>query len=285
MLSWIGRPANPPSQLIVDEIADEPRVAPELRRSIPGHLIHCRGKPWIKRIGCPSPPQFTVQPERHAVRQAMYRPQFRLAPIADRVKPPRHEPTHRFFLPALSPIRTKFALKVSSIEVEGATMIERAVALGPHTGTVVSLAPVGGKLSTRRRKVAKHKLATVDIGFPSERNHVHPDREEAVAVRRHEPPSPITLFGSEEAGRAKASGVQKPAEAVALREIGEPLRECALFLVPFGTEHLDGAHLLRPLTRQELAEAVDDAVVGAVIRLDVQRPDHERSRARWTQQP
>ena len=35
---------------------------------------------------------------------------------------------------------------------------------------------------------------------------------------------------------AKAAGVQKPAEAVALGETGKPLRECALFLVPFRAE-------------------------------------------------
>jgi hypothetical protein len=54
-------------------------------------------------------------------------------------------------------------------------MIIRAVALGPQTATVVALAPVRGKLAIRHRQIAKHKLATVDISFPGERNYVHAD--------------------------------------------------------------------------------------------------------------
>jgi hypothetical protein len=69
----------------------------------------------------------------------------------------------------------EFSLKVSGVEVERATMVEKAVALGPQTATVVALAPVRSELSIRRRQIAKHKLATVDVGFPGERNHVHPD--------------------------------------------------------------------------------------------------------------
>ena len=86
-------------------------------------------------------------------------------------------------------------------------MIEHAVAPGPQTATIVVLAPVRRKLTIGRRQIAKHKLAAVDIGFAGRRGHVHPDREERIALGRHEPPSPVTLFGSEEAGRAKAANV------------------------------------------------------------------------------
>jgi len=55
------------------------------------------------------------------------------------------------------------------------TVIECAAGLGPQTATVVALAPVRGKLSIGRRQIAKHKLAALDIGISSERNHIHPD--------------------------------------------------------------------------------------------------------------
>ena len=44
MFPRIGQPAPPPSQLVVDKIADEPRVAPETRRSVTRHLIRSRGE-------------------------------------------------------------------------------------------------------------------------------------------------------------------------------------------------------------------------------------------------
>src|SRR5215469_18572181 len=194
MFLRIGGPAPAPSQLVVDEIADEPRIALETRRSVPRHFIRSRGKLRIEGVGYSSPPTVALQPERHGVRQAMHRPQLGLAPIADGIEPPSLEPPCRLLAPALAPIRTEFALKVSGVEVEGATMIERAVGAGPQTGTVVSFAPVRGKLSIRRRQLAKHELAAVDIGFPSKRNHIHPDREEGIALWGHEPPSRVTLL-------------------------------------------------------------------------------------------
>src|SRR5262249_54447793 len=195
MFSRIGRPAPPPSQLVVDEIADEPRAAPEARRGGPRHLICSRGKARIEGVRYSSPPKLPLQPKPHGVGQAIHCPQLLLAPIAEGVESPSLEPPCCLIAPALAPIRTEFALKVSGVEVEGATMIERAVAPGPQTATVVALAPVRGKLSIRRRKIAKHKLAAVDIGFPSKRNHIHPDREESIALGGNKPPSPVTPFG------------------------------------------------------------------------------------------
>ena len=215
----------------------------------------------------------------------MHCPQIGFAPITDGVEPPGFEPLRRLLAPALAPIGAEFALEVSGVKIEGVTMVERAVALGPQTATVVALAPVRGKLSIRRRQIAKHKLAAVDIGFPSESNHVHPDREEGIALGGDEPPSPVTLFGTEEAGRAKTAGPQKPTEAIAPRGVGEPLRDRARFLGTFGTEHLGRTHLLRPLTQKELTETVDDAVIGGAIRLDARRSDDERLGGRWTWHP
>ena len=205
----------------------------------------------------------------------MHGPQTRLAPIADGVEPPGFEPLHRLLAPALAPIRAEFALEVSGVKVEGATMIERAAGLRPQSATVVVLAPMRGKLSIRRRQIAEHKLTTVDIGFPSERNHVHPDREEAIALGGDEPPSPVTLLGTEEARRTKAAHLRKPTEAVAPRALGQPLRDCVRFLGSFGAEYLGRTHLLRPRTRKELAEAVDDAFIGGAIRLDARRFDEQ----------
>src|ERR1700730_3546327 len=210
----MGRRAPPPRQLIVDEIADQPRVAAELRRSVPRGRVRGHGKPRIERIRHSPPPELALQPERHGVGQAMHGPQIRLAPIANGVEPPGFEPLHRLLAPALAPIRAEFALEVSGVKVEGATMIERAAGLRPQSATVVVLAPMCGKLSIRRRQIAEHRRATVDIGFPSERNHVHPDREEAIALGGDEPPSPVTLLSTEEARRAKTANLRKPTEAV-----------------------------------------------------------------------
>jgi hypothetical protein len=211
--------------------------------------------------------------------------QIRLAPIANGVEPPGFEPLRRLLTPALAPISAEFALEVGGVKIEGATMIERALGLGPQPAAVVVLAPVRGKLSIRRWQIAKHKLAAGDIGFPSERNHIHPDREEAIAIGGDEPPSPVTLFGPEEAGRSKTAGLQKPTEAVAPRGVGKPLRDCARFLGTFGPEHLGRAHLLRPLARKELTETVHDPVIRGAIGLDARRSDDERLGSRWTRHP
>src|SRR5260370_24665576 len=140
----------------------------------------------------------------------MQGPKIRRAQIADGVEPPGFEPLHRLLAPALAPIRTEFALEVSGVKVEGATMIECAAGLRPQSATVVVLAPMRSKLSIRRRQIAEHRLATVDIGFPSERNHVHSDREESIALGGDEPPSPVTLLRAEAARRAKAAHLRNP---------------------------------------------------------------------------
>src|SRR4029077_8541347 len=117
------------------------------------------------------------------------------------------------------------------------------------------------------------------------RNTPHPNEEKPMAPGGKDPPPPATLFGTEEAGRAKAAGLQKPTEAIAPRGLGEPLRDRTCFLTTFGTEHPRRTHLLRPLTREELAESVHYAIIGGAIRFNARHPDDERSRVRWTRYP
>jgi hypothetical protein len=83
-------------------------------------------------------------------------------------------------------------------------MIEQPTGFRPQAVAVVALAPVPSKLTMRRRQVAKHKLAAVDVGCPNQRNHIHPDRKEGVTLGRDEPPSPVAPLSSKEARWAKA---------------------------------------------------------------------------------
>src|SRR5215472_17296691 len=160
----------------------------------------------------------------------MHCPQIGLAPIADGVKSPGFKAPHRLVAPALVPVRAEFALKVGCVKVEGATMIERAAGLGPQTAAVVVLVPVSRELALLWRQVAEHELAALDIGCSGQPNHVHPDREEAMTLGGNEPPSPVQPLSAKEAGCAKTAGLQNPAEAIAPRGIGKPLRDRARFL-------------------------------------------------------
>jgi hypothetical protein len=61
----------------------------------------------------------------------MRHPQIGLTPISDGVEAPGFEPMHRLLAPELAPMRAEFSLEVSGVKVEGATMVERAIALRP----------------------------------------------------------------------------------------------------------------------------------------------------------
>src|SRR5215470_8518881 len=119
------------------------------------------------------------------------------------------------------------------------------------------LTPVSRELAFLWRQVAEHELAAFDIGCSGEPNHVHPDREGAMTLGGNEPPSPVPPLSAEEAGCAKTAGLQNPAEAIAPRGIGKPLRDRARFLGTPCAQYLCRVLLLRRLTLIKLTKAVD----------------------------
>jgi hypothetical protein len=60
----------------------------------------------------------------------MHPPQIGVAPIADRVEPPGHQPVRCLLTPPPAPFGAEFAFEVGGIKIEGVTMIEGAAALG-----------------------------------------------------------------------------------------------------------------------------------------------------------
>src|SRR5260370_9112387 len=74
----------------------------------------------------------------------------------------------------------------------------------------------------------------------------------------------------------------EPAESVAFQRLGEPSREFLRFLRAPRAEDLGRADLFGPAAGQELAEAVDDALIGRALglawRRDAQRADNHLPR-------
>ncbi|MNO99115.1 hypothetical protein D3C76_908800 [compost metagenome] len=82
-------------------------------------------------------------------------------------------------------------------------------------------------------------------------------------VRRHQPPAAVALLAAEEAAGLEPQAAEQPAEAVVAGGIALPFLQLLAFGLPGGGQLLGALHLFRPVAAAGLAEAVDDAGVGA----------------------
>lgn len=159
------------------------------------------------------------------------------------------------------------ALQVGCVEVEPAALLECAPLRRGIAIIIVAFTVERGEGLVDAGQRGEHALATSNIGTPAISGHsVYAQREERMAVRRHQEPAAIAFLCTEEALSLERRPGQQPSVRVKrlLAALCQPSLELRLLAAIGSFELVIADDSLRPAAPRRLAISVDQAGIGCL---------------------